>query len=188
MDDARAHFTRRIRALFGAFAAQHAPCMEAVLGGSVEVVATVPSTARRGPAPLERDGPISGPIVGAVLEGLPGSPFWAPGLLVRQGVPAGHMHPHRNAFAADPARPGVLGGRRVLLLDDAYVSGARSQSAAAAVRDAGARSVVVAVLGRVVRAHGRAAGASPAAITKGPPDPAAPCGRCRVPQTGATSA
>ena len=51
--------------------------------------------------------------------------------------------------AAHPALR--VAGRRVVLLDDTYVSGARSQSAAAGLRRAGAASVVVVVLGRVVR-------------------------------------
>ena len=44
----------------------------------------------------------------------------------------------------------LVRGARVLLLDDTYVSGARSQSAAAALRLAGAVPVIV-PLGRVLR-------------------------------------
>ncbi len=39
----------------------------------------------------------------------------------------------------------------MLLLDDTYVSGARAQSAAAALRLGGARSVLIVPLGRVIR-------------------------------------
>jgi hypothetical protein len=39
----------------------------------------------------------------------------------------------------------------VLLLDDTYVSGARAQSAAAALRLSGARAVLIVPLGRVLR-------------------------------------
>ncbi len=61
------------------------------------------------------------------------------------------MRPDTRAFAVHPAARPLLEGARVLLLDDTYVSGARAQSAAAALRLAGAASVVVVALGRVLR-------------------------------------
>ena len=45
----------------------------------------------------------------------------------------------------------AVAGARVLLLDDTYVSGARAQSAAAALARAGARCTLIAPLGRVLR-------------------------------------
>ncbi|HEY5985750.1 MAG TPA: phosphoribosyltransferase [Streptosporangiaceae bacterium] len=53
--------------------------------------------------------------------------------------------------ALDPGRfraPGPLSGARVLLLDDTWTSGASAQSAAVALKRAGAQSVVAVVLGR----------------------------------------
>ncbi|HVT41714.1 MAG TPA: hypothetical protein VHD39_01935, partial [Acidimicrobiales bacterium] len=76
---------------------------------------------------------------------------WAPELLVPGAAPAGHMHPDRGAFALAPSASAGVGDRRVLLLDDTYVSGARAQSAAAALRRAGARAAVIVVAGRVLR-------------------------------------
>ena len=61
------------------------------------------------------------------------------------------MQPDRSGFAVAAAFASAARGSRILLLDDTYVSGARAQSAAAALRRAGASSVVVAVLGRVLR-------------------------------------
>jgi hypothetical protein len=77
-----------------------------------------------------------------------------------------------------------VAGTRLVLLDDTYVSGARSQSAAAALRRAGAASVVIVALGRVlrpdrVRAHatflGRWESADPGASLV---DQSGPCARC----------
>ena len=47
--------------------------------------------------------------------------------------------------------PRESGNVRVLLLDDVYVSGSRAQSAAAALRLSGARSVLIVPVGRVLR-------------------------------------
>ena len=59
------------------------------------------------------------------------------------------MRPNARAFSvADHAS---VRGARIVLLDDTYVSGARAQSAAAALRRAGARSAVIIPVGRVLR-------------------------------------
>jgi orotate phosphoribosyltransferase-like protein len=59
------------------------------------------------------------------------------------------MRPNARAFSvADHAS---VRGARIVLLDDTYVSGARAQSAAAALRHAGARSTVIIPVGRVLR-------------------------------------
>jgi adenine/guanine phosphoribosyltransferase-like PRPP-binding protein len=60
------------------------------------------------------------------------------------------MRPHPAAFMVRAHERAAIAGARVLLLDDTYVSGARSQSAAAALQLAGARPVI-APLGRVLR-------------------------------------
>ncbi len=77
------------------------------------------------------------------------------------------------------------------LLDDTYVSGARAQSAAAALRRAGATSVVIVAVGRVLRpdrsaSHARFLRLSrvPVATTAGGVV-GAPC--CRCVQTGAST-
>jgi hypothetical protein len=80
---------------------------------------------------------------------------WAPALLGRADLPEGwppvaHMRPDPAAFTVPPSAQAALRGARTLLLDDTYVSGARAQSAAAALGRAGARTVI-GPLGRVLR-------------------------------------
>lgn len=145
VDLARRRFAGVVAAHFAAHFDRHAPCVAASLGGGVDLVLPVPSTARPGGAPL------------AAVEGLDllvGRAFgararWVPGLLRRSAVPVGHMRPHTGAFA--PTGRAAVQGARVVLLDDTYVSGARAQSAAAALRAAGARATVIVPLGRVLR-------------------------------------
>jgi hypoxanthine-guanine phosphoribosyltransferase len=61
------------------------------------------------------------------------------------------MQPNARAFMVSPHSYSNIVGSRILLLDDIYVSGSRAQSAAAVLRRAGARSVLIVPLGRVVR-------------------------------------
>ena len=61
------------------------------------------------------------------------------------------MQPAIEAFSVPSSLRHRVDGQRVLLLDDTYVSGARSQSAAAALRRSGARAVVIVAFGRVLR-------------------------------------
>jgi len=124
--------------------------LEAALGGPIDVVALVPSSHRPGPAPLA--------LVAGIAEDAAGvlpAARWAPALLHRADLsdrwpPVGHMRPDPAAFVVPPPDRAALRGARVLLLDDTYVSGARSQSAAAALQQAGARTVI-GPLGRVLR-------------------------------------
>jgi hypothetical protein len=147
--EARARFGAVVCELVRAFLLGHGGQLEAALGGPLDLVALVPSTHRPGPAPLGR---VPG-LVAAVSSALPAA-RWAPDLL-RRAAPCGgpppvaHMRPHPAAFVV-PGRDRTAAGARVLLLDDTYVSGARSQSAAAALHRAGARPVIV-PLGRVLR-------------------------------------
>lgn len=79
-------------------------------------------------------------------------------------------------------RPHALRGRTVIVLDDMFVSGARSLSAAAALSGAGARVAAVVPLGRLVRPdHNEATGAFWAARRALPADPAL-CSRCSAPR------
>jgi len=65
-------------------------------------------------------------------------------LVIRPGEQG--RDPNPNRFSAERTGPGAS----VLLLDDSWVSGASAQSAAAALKRAGARHVAVVVLGRHV--------------------------------------
>ncbi|HWF16129.1 MAG TPA: hypothetical protein VG244_08125 [Acidimicrobiales bacterium] len=146
VDEARARFSVIVRSLCADYLHAHAACIGAAAGGPPQLVAPVPSSHRPDGPPLARvDG-----LASRVESALPGG-RWSPQLLVRTGEPVGHMHPSAGAFAVPPTlHPGLV-GRRVVLLDDTYVSGSRAQSAAASLRRAGAAAVVIVVLGRVLR-------------------------------------
>lgn len=176
--EARARFGPIVRSLTGAFLGAHADCIAALGGGPPHFVLPVPSTARPGGSPIAR---VPG-LAAAVEAALPGV-RWT-GLLCRTREPVGHMRPSAHAFAVPPTLRCRVAGRRLVLLDDTYVSGARSQSAAAALRRAGAASVVVVAVGRVLRpdrvpAHAaflRRCGLGDAAALLTEPD--GPCARC----------
>ena len=62
------------------------------------------------------------------------------------------MRPRSGGLSCCRRRTGTrVAGHGCSLLDDTYVSGARSQSAAAALQRAGARPTVIGPLGRVLR-------------------------------------
>jgi hypothetical protein len=133
---------------FGAFATRHRPCIEALMGGSVDVVLAVPSSRRRGVAPLDSVPGLQERLVSALSVTGRATVSWRSDLLCRTSVPIGHMRPDLAAFVADPSS---VDGARVVLLDDTYVSGSRAQSVAAALRSAGARAMLIVPLGRTIR-------------------------------------
>jgi hypothetical protein len=141
--EARARFAPMVRDLFDAFFAAHATCL--ARDAPVDLVQVVPSTARPSGAPLALvDG------LGAVVQDRLRARLRVD-LLCRGPGWLGHMRPRRDGFVVPAGgRPGVR-GRHVLVLDDTYVSGARAQSAAAALRLAGAASVQIVAAGRVLR-------------------------------------
>jgi hypothetical protein len=148
--EARLRFGAIVCALLWAFLAGDGGRLEAALGGPIDVVTLVPSTHRPGAAPLAL---VAG-LADSVVDALPAA-RWAPALLCRSDRPDGwpavaHMRPDPAAFMVRPPDRAALRGARVLLLDDTYVSGARSQSAAAGLQRAGARTVI-GPLGRVLR-------------------------------------
>ena len=141
--EARARFIPMVRGLFDAFFAAHAARLTG--GAPVDVVLVVPSTARPSGAPLARV-PGLDEDVGARLGAR-----WRDDLLVRGPGRLAHMRPRRDGFVVPADRRSALQGRHLLVLDDTYVSGARAQSAAAALRLAGAASVRIVAAGRVLR-------------------------------------
>jgi hypothetical protein len=148
--EARLRFGTIVRALLRAFLLGDGARLEHAVGGPIDVVALVPSTHRPGPAPLALVDGLADEVAGA----LPAA-RWAPALLRRSDQPGAwppvaHMRPDAAAFTVPPPDRAALRGARVLLLDDTYVSGARAQSAAAALHRAGARTVI-GPLGRVLR-------------------------------------
>jgi hypothetical protein len=122
-----------VLALLLAFLADHGRCVWRHAGmPPPDCLAVVPTGAGRpGPHPLLH-------LVSPYLC-LPGCPL--------------ALRPGRQGRDLDPERFQVLGwpvGASVLLLDDTWVSGASAQSAAAALRLAGASHVAAVVLGRHV--------------------------------------
>lgn len=110
------------------------------LGGPWDAVATVPSSCRPRGSPVDA-------VVGRIpsLEGrrLP--------LLERGPGDLDHLAASPRGFVLRPAAVGGhLAGQRVLVVDDTLSTGARAQSAVAAVRSGGASSVGILVLGRVI--------------------------------------
>jgi hypothetical protein len=149
--EARARFGAIVRALVRAFLLGQAGRLDAMVGGPFDLVVLVPSTHRPGAAPL---GLVDG-LGQDVAAALPAA-RWAPDLLRRAGGPGGpppvaHMRPDPAAFNVPAPSRAAVAGARVLLLDDTYVTGARAQSAAAALVHAGARHTLIVPLGRVLR-------------------------------------
>ena len=181
--EARGRFAPLVRDLLGSFLVAHGPCVAAAAGGLIDHVLAVPSTARPDGPPLAT---LEG-LAAAVSVALPGA-CWAPGLLRRSRSPEppatfGHMRPDARAFEVAPAggRAGTvtLRGTRALLLDDTYVSGARAQSAAAALRLAGVAAVAIVPVGRVLRPERSAAHDAFVQAHRAPPGPGAnPLQRC----------
>jgi hypothetical protein len=145
VDEARCRFRALVRALFADFLSAGAGALVEVAGGPIGLVLPVPSTARPA-SPLER---VEG-LAADAARALPGA-RWSPEDLCRGAAPTGHMRPDAGAFAVAAAARRRVRGARAVLLDDTYVSGARAQSAAAALRGAGARATVIVPLGRVLR-------------------------------------
>jgi hypothetical protein len=144
--EARHRYAPMVRALLDAFLAEHTPCVAAAAGGPIRLVVPVPSTARPGGSPLAGVGGLA-EDVGSRMDGA----RWSSRALRRGDAPVGHMWPDARAFTVTPEARNEVAGGRCLLLDDIYVSGARSQSAAAALCRAGAIAVVIVALGRVLR-------------------------------------
>ena len=151
--DVRAQAACRLLALLTVFLRDHGRCLWLAAGvGRPSHVAVVPSARTRpGQHPLAS-------LLAPYLT-LP----WA-GLAARPGQhPVRELDPDR--FLATP-----VPRARVLLIDDTWTTGATAQSAAMALRRAGARSVVIVVLGRHVGPG--PAGAGGLAAGRGPTRPA----------------
>lgn len=108
--------------------------------GRWDSVVTVPSSSRPAGAPVE-----------AVITSVPGLARYHRPLLVRGPEPTDHLLAARRGFSLRPGTdPARLRGLRVLVVDDSVVTGARAQSAAAAVRLAGAEVIGVVALARLM--------------------------------------
>ena len=145
-----------VLALLLAFLTDHGPCVWQRAGMSPpDLLAVVPTGAGRpGPHPLLR-------LVSPYLR-RPGCP-----LALRPGRQGRDLDLDRFRVLARPA------GASVLLLDDTWVSGASAQSAAAALKLAGACHVAVVVLGRHVNPGDQASAPLLASLAAARYDPSA---------------
>jgi hypothetical protein len=145
---ARAAPATMLRALLLVFLRDHGPCIWRAAGiGAPTQLAMVPTgRGRPGVHPLRA---LVGPYLTAPWAELAARPG---------GDQARDLDPDR--FAAT-----VLPGARVLLIDDTWTTGSSAQSAAMALRSAGAHSVATVVLGRHVGvAAAQRAGLGPATM------------------------
>jgi len=131
--------------------------------GPWDLVVTVPSSARPGGTPVD-----------ALVAQVPDLARRHRHLLVRGPERTGHLQAARKGFEVLPAVDRRwLRTRRAVVFDDSFTTGARAQSAVAALRGVGARVVGVVAVGRVVNDPGTGPGTGPAAGTgrKGAGDP-----------------
>jgi hypothetical protein len=149
-------------ALLLAFLNDHGGCVWRCAGmRSPDLLAVVPTGfGRPGPHPLLR-------LISPYLR-LPQIP-----LAIRPGEQGRDLRVDRFAVGQPAA------GASVLLLDDSWVSGASAQSAAAALKLAGARRVATVLLGRHINPADPGAGPFAARLTVRPYDPSS----CAVHQT-----
>lgn len=137
---ARHHYAGVLAWRLHDFLLHHRRCLE-LAAGTWDALTLVPSTSR---APL--GAPSCCPL-GAVAGKVPELQGLTELALDRGPGRAGHLHPAPDGFrvaAADTLR------RRVLLLDDTWVTGARARSAAAALAGVEATVVAIVVVGRTV--------------------------------------
>jgi hypothetical protein len=127
----------QLAAVLWRFLAGHERCLASAAGvPSFDLVATVPSGVR------ERDDGhplrwIAGAVVGPTRDR-------HDRLLVRSEVAVGARESHARKYLATR----VLAGESVLLIDDTWTTGANAQSAASALKAAGAGPIAAVVIGR----------------------------------------
>lgn len=127
--------TRSLAAVLAQFLHAHESCLATACGVSeFDLVTVVPSTRKRLDHPLA-------PMLSRTIGRTSGR--YANVLTSTTGAISEHaFHVERFSTSAD------LTGRRVLLIDDTWATGANAQSASARLKLAGAECVAVVVLGR----------------------------------------
>jgi predicted amidophosphoribosyltransferase len=131
---------RRLAAVLWRFLEAHERCVAAAADAeSFGLVTTVPSTGGRRQHPFAR---IVGDLVDVTRD------RYAELLIADPAVPA-DRDVHQNRYLAlDGQHAAAVAGADVLLLDDTWTRGGRAQSAAVALKKAGAARVAIVVLGR----------------------------------------
>ncbi len=160
--------------LLSEFLDLHLRCLVGpILDDDATLAVPVPSSSTQRPS-WGGEHPLIG-LIAAALVAEPGLSL-AP-VLAKGAEPLGHLHASRRGFRlVDP-----VAGRRVLVLDDTYTSGARSQSAAVALARGGADVVAIVPIGRLIHPdHSPATGALWAHQQREPFDPRRCAGPCRL--------
>jgi hypothetical protein len=129
-------FLIKTAAILGYFLRLHGPCIEQAAGGAWDTITSVPSS-------TDRDG--EHPLVTAIKL-LPDVRDQYEPLLERGTVQVTHTIASDEGFRALRS----LHGERILLVDDTFTSGARAQSAASALNNAGGTVAAIAPIGRVI--------------------------------------
>lgn len=140
------HFEREhqlaVAALSHLFAVAHQEKIESLLGGEIDAITIVPSTRGK----TFEDQPLR--------HTLQMSPFFAgklrPLVSHRTGISVPRKTYTPEAFPCS----GNAKGARILLVEDTWVSGATAVSTAGALLEAGAKSVVIATIARLVEKPG----------------------------------
>ncbi len=131
----RLRYAPEVAAILDRFFLEHGDQLARRTGGW-DVACVVPSESRVPPHPLE-----------SALVGLPASHVPERRVLLRRDVGSvGHRTLSDDAFGTT----GSVDGRRVLVLEDVYTTGGRSQSAASALTLAGAQVAAIVVIARRV--------------------------------------
>lgn len=134
-DEVKSELSLRLAALLWRWLSSHEKCAARQAGiSSFEFVTTVPSTSSRPDEPLAK---IVGGIVGATKDRYRS---------LLQPNPA--RSPSRDFESDKYIATFQLEGESVLLIDDTWTTGSHAQSAAFALKQAGAGSVGVVVIGR----------------------------------------
>jgi adenine/guanine phosphoribosyltransferase-like PRPP-binding protein len=136
--EVRSGCTDRLAGLFDRWLGDDGCRRLARTGGRWDVVVGVPSSHRPG-APVD-----------ALLRAVPVLARAHRPLLVRGSEPTDHLVASRRGFEVTPGPGGGSKGDRALVVDDSFTTGARAQSAVAALRAAGIGVAGVLVVGRVV--------------------------------------
>ena len=132
----RARFSLIVAALLTRFLSRHGDCVAKAAGGAFELATTVPSSGERPlPHPLDQ-----------AIQRSPWLSRQCRPLLARGHGDLGHNRASELAFMVTEE----VRGRRVLLLDDTFTTGASLQSAASALTVAGAQVVAAVPVGRVI--------------------------------------
>ncbi len=140
--EAREARTSALAALVELWLAEHSERVRTRFGCGWDLVATVPSTCGRARSPAD-----------ALVERVPMLAELRLPVLTCGNDRLGHLSAARRGYVLSPALDRrVLRDRTVLVFDDSVTTGSRAQSAAAALRDGGARVTGILAVGRALGA------------------------------------